>query len=237
MSNKSRTVGVLGGLGPQATVDFMARVLALTPAESDQDHIHLLVDQNPKVPNRQDAILHDGKDPSPAIVEMAQRLEGAGCDFLVMPCNTAHAWEVEIRTAASIPFLSIVDATVAAIPESVTQVGLMTTPAGLASDCYQRALFDRGIETIYHDSAGLDELMKLVYAIKVGDTGRDVAEAMRVLAEELVDRGAELIIFGCTEIPIVLDATVLAVPALSSTDELAKRTIAVARGEEPLPAL
>ena len=236
MSNKSRTVGVLGGLGPQATVDFMARVLALTPAESDQDHIHLLVDQNPKVPNRQDAILHDGKDPSPAIVEMAQRLEGAGCDFLVMPCNTAHAWEVEIRTAASIPFLSIVDATVAAIPESVTQVGLMTTPAGLASDCYQRALFDRGIETIYHDPAGLDELMKLVYAIKVGDTGRDVAEAMRVLAEELVDRGAELIIFGCTEIPIVLDATVLAVPALSSTDELAKRTIAVARGEEPLPA-
>ena len=235
MSHESLTVGVLGGLGPEATVDFMARVLALTPAESDQDHIHLLVDQNPGVPNRQAAILHDGEDPSPAIVGMAKRLEGAGCDFLVMPCNTAHAWEVEIRTATTIPFLSIVDATVSAIPESAAKVGLMTTPAGLATDCYQRALFDRGIETIHHDDAGLDDLMKLVYSIKLGDTGSNVVDAMRGLAEELIDRGAELIIFGCTEIPIVLGAGELAVPALSSTDELAIRTIAIACGEEPLP--
>ena len=236
MSKERLMVGVLGGLGPEATVDFMARVLALTPAESDQDHIHMLVDQNPGVPNRQDAILRDGEDPSPALVAMAKRLEGAGCDFLVMPCNTAHAWEVEIRTATTIPFLSIVDATVSVIPESVTKVGLMTTPAGLASDCYQRALFDRGIETIEHDAAEVEELMKLVYSIKVGDTGSGVTDGMRALAENLVERGAELIIFGCTEIPIVLDAGDLEVPGLSSTDELAKRTIAIARGEESLPA-
>ncbi len=236
MSKERLMVGVLGGLGPEATVDFMARVLALTPAESDQDHIHMLVDQNPGVPNRQDAILRDGEDPSPALVAMAKRLEGAGCDFLVMPCNTAHAWEVEIRTATTIPFLSIVDATVSVIPESMTKVGLMTTPAGLASDCYQRALFDRGIETIEHDAAEVEELMKLVYSIKVGDTGSGVTDGMRGLAEALVERGAELIIFGCTEIPIVLDAGDLEVQGLSSTDELAKRTIAIARGEESLPA-
>ncbi len=234
MSSKNLTVGVLGGLGPEATVDFMARVLALTPAESDQDHVHMLVDQNPGVPNRQDAILRDGEDPSPALVAMAKRLEGVGCDFLVMPCNTAHAWEVEIRTATTIPFLSIVDATVSAIPASVTKVGLMTTPAGLASDCYQRALFDRGIETIEHDAAEVEELMKLVYSIKVGDMGPGVTDGMRELAEALVERGAELIIFGCTEIPIVLDAGDLEVPGLSSTDELAKRTIAIARGDESL---
>ena len=231
----SLMVGVLGGLGPEATVDFMARVLALTPAESDQDHVHMLVDQNPGVPNRQDAVLRDGEDPSPAIVEMARRLEGAGCDFLVMPCNTAHAWEEDIRAATTLPFLSIVDATVAAIPDGVREVGLMTTPAGLATNCYQRALAERGIDTIAHDEAGVDELMRLVYSIKIGDTGASIADAMRRLAEELVERGAELIIFGCTEIPIVLDAGDLDVPALSSTDELAKRTIAMARGDETLP--
>ncbi len=235
MSKTSLTVGVLGGLGPEATVDFMGRVLALTPAESDQDHIHLLVDQNPSVPNRQEAILRGGEDPAPAIVRMAQRLEAAGSDFLVMPCNTAHAWEDAIRSEVSIPFLSIVDATAAAIPEGIASAGLMTTPAGLASDCYQRALRDRGIDTIHHDDAGLDELMKLVYAIKIGDTGTSVAAGMRELAADLINRGAELIIFGCTEIPIVLDAGDIPVPALSSTDELAKRTIAIARGEEPLP--
>ncbi len=114
LRKKNLLVGVLGGLGPEATVDFMARVLALTPADSDQDHIHLLVDQNPNVPNRQEAILRDGENPSPAIVAMAKRLEAAGCDLLVMPCNTAHAWEQDIRSATSIPFLSIVEATVAA---------------------------------------------------------------------------------------------------------------------------
>ena len=196
----------------------------------------MLVDQNPAVPNRQEAILRDGEDPLPALVEMAKRLEAAGCDFLVMPCNTAHAWEADIRSAVSVPFLSIVDATVAAIPDSVSKVGLMTTPAGLASNCYQRALSGRGIETVAHDDAGIEKLMRLVNSIKVGDTGPDVADGMRGLAEELDERGAELVIFGCTEIPIVLDARDLEVPALSSTDELAKRTIRMARGEEPLPA-
>ena len=233
--SKRPTVGVLGGLGPEATVDFMVRVLALTPAESDQDHVHMLVDQNPAVPNRQDAILRNGEDPSPAIVDMAKRLEGAGCDFLVMPCNTAHAWEEQIRAAISIPFLGIVDATVSAIPDGIANVGLMTTPAGLASDCYQCSLADRGIATVHHDEAGLDELMKLIYSIKLGDTAPRMADAMRSLAEELVGLGAELIVFGCTEIPIVLDAGAVSVPALSSTDELAKRTIAVAQGIEPLP--
>lgn len=227
-------VGVLGGLGPEATVDFMARVLALTPAESDQDHIHLLVDQNPHVPNRQEAILRDGEDPSQAIVQMAKRLEDAGCGLLVMPCNTAHAWEDDIRAATSVPFVSIVDATVAAIPEIVSKVGLMTTPAGLSTHCYQRALSERGIETIEHDEAGLTELMKLVNSIKIGEIGSGVTASMKRLADELVERGAELIIFGCTEIPIVLDASELDVPALSSTDELAKRTIAIARGDEAL---
>ena len=88
MTARRTLVGVLGGMGPDATVDFMAKVIAMTPAQGDQDHVHMIVDHNPAVPNRQAAILGDGEDPAPVLVEMAERLASAGADFLVIPCNT-----------------------------------------------------------------------------------------------------------------------------------------------------
>ncbi|NNC77560.1 MAG: hypothetical protein HKN77_06305, partial [Woeseiaceae bacterium] len=90
MTGFIRIAGVLGGLGPVATVDFMQRVIDLTPVECEQDHVHMLVDQNPSVPNRQDAIMHGGESPAAALAAMALRLQKSGADFLVMPCNTAH---------------------------------------------------------------------------------------------------------------------------------------------------
>jgi aspartate racemase len=101
------TAGVLGGMGPDATVDFMAKVIAATSAETDQDHARMLVDHNPKVPNRQAALLANGEDPGPAMAAMAKGLQDAGADFLVMPCNTAHAFARDIRDAVSIPLISI----------------------------------------------------------------------------------------------------------------------------------
>ena len=90
-------VGILGGMGPAATVDLVSKILAATDAARDQDHLHLIVDCNPKVPNRNEAVDGTGPSPAPALVAMARRLEAAGADFLVMACNTAHAWEAEIR--------------------------------------------------------------------------------------------------------------------------------------------
>jgi aspartate racemase len=109
------TVGVLGGMGPEATVDFMAKVIAFTPAEKDQDHVHMLVDNNPKVPNRQAAILADGVDPRPELAAMAARLEASGADFLVIPCNTAYVFRDAVNEAVGIPLISIIDVTVAAV--------------------------------------------------------------------------------------------------------------------------
>jgi len=109
-----KVVGVIGGMGPDATVDFMSRVIAFTEATRDQDHVRMLVDNNPAVPCRQEALLRDGKDPGPVLAGMARGLETAGADFLVMPCNTAHAFADVVRDAVSIPLLSIVDTTVAA---------------------------------------------------------------------------------------------------------------------------
>ena len=225
----------MGGLGPEATVDFMARVLELTPADKDQDHVHLLVDQNPRVPNRQEAILRGGTDPAPALAAMARRLETAGADFIVMPCNAAHAFQPAIEAAIAIPFVSIVDVTVEAARARGSRPGLMGTPAGIAAGTYQAAFGDAE-NLLAFDDAEREAFMTLVYAIKAGDRGVGVARGVRELAIALVERGADVLIAGCTEIPLVLSADDVDVPLVSSTDELARRTIELARGDRPLPA-
>ncbi len=234
MSKQSKIVGVLGGMGPDATVDFMAKVIALTPADKDQDHIHMIVDQNPKVPNRQDAILAGGEDPGPVMAEMAKRLETAGADFLVVPCNSAFGFAGSVAGAVSIPLVSIVDVTVQAC-DGISTVGLLATDGCLQSHVYQDAFAAAGIVAELPDKDELADLMALLNSIKAGYQGESIARDMGALAAALVARGAEAIIAGCTELPLVLDAHALDVPLISSTDVLAARTVAIARGETALP--
>jgi len=234
MSKQSKIVGVLGGMGPDATVDFMGKVIALTPADKDQDHIHMIVDQNPKVPNRQDAILAGGEDPGPVMAEMAKRLETAGADFLVVPCNSAFGFASAVAGAVSIPLVSIVEVTVEAC-EGFSTVGLMATDGCLQSHVYQDAFSAAGIAAELPGTDELADLMALLNSIKAGYQGESIARDMVALAAALVARGAQAIIAGCTEIPLVLDDHALDVPLISSTDVLAARTVAIARGETPLP--
>lgn len=238
MMGAAKIVGVLGGMGPEATVDFMAKVIALTPAEKDQDHVHMLVDHNPKVPNRQAAILTDGEDPQPALAIMAQRLQEAGAEFLVVPCNTAYVFQDAITSATTIPLISIIDVTVAAIAEQspgASKVGILATNGCLRAGVYQSALVAAGLQAILQNDDEQNELMNLVDGIKAGVRGGEVAIAMRDLARALQNRGAQAIIAGCTEIPLVLDDAALSVPLISSTDVLAQKTVQLARGELPLP--
>ncbi|MCA1705022.1 MAG: amino acid racemase, partial [Actinobacteria bacterium] len=97
------TVGVLGGMGPLATAEFMRLLVASTPAKRDQEHLHVIVDSNPMIPNRTAALLHGGEDPTPMLVESARLLESAGAEILAMPCNTAHCFLADIQAAVSIP--------------------------------------------------------------------------------------------------------------------------------------
>ncbi len=231
----SRTVGVLGGMGPEATVDFMAKVVALTPAEKDQDHVHMLVDHNPTVPNRQAAILADGEDPGPALAAMARRLEQAGAEFLVIPCNTAYVFEKSIIDAVDIPLVSIIDVTIDALPAGCAAAGLLATDGCIRAGVYQAGLQARGIQPLLPSDAETEELMSLISRIKAGDNGADVGPAMAQLAQALVAQGAGAIIAGCTEIPLALRADMLDVPLIASTDVLAETTVRYARNELPLP--
>lgn len=238
MAETSRLAGVIGGMGPDATIDFMAKVIAYTPADRDQDHVRMLVDHNPHVPDRQAAILSGGDDPGPALASMAAGLEAAGAEFLVMPCNTAHVFQNAIRDATSIPLISIIDETISAITEKLPDadaVGVLATDGCLRAGIYQAAFVDKGLSSVLPTDGELKELMVLISRIKAGDRGDDVVDRMGKLALALVDRGAQVIIAGCTEIPLVLDDERLSVSLISSTDVLARKTVALALREVPLP--
>ena len=224
-----KTAGVIGGMGPAATVDFISKVIAFTDAKCDQDHVPLIVDHKPGVPNRQNAILLGTEKPSAAISQMGQRLQSAGADFLVMPCNSAHAFVGELEAKITIPLMSIVDATVGEC-NGVETVGLLATNGCLATRGYQNALSRRGIATVEPVGMELEELMCLITAVKSGERGAAIRVRLSDIANKLLDRGAEAIIAGCTEIPLVLDAVSLGTPVISSTDTLARITVSKCGG-------
>ncbi len=231
MTGARKIAGVLGGMGPEATVDFMAKVIALTPGDKDQDHIHMLVDHNPTVPNRQAAILGDGEDPGPALADMARRLEAAGADFLVIPCNTAYVFEQAIIDAVDIPLVSIIDVTIDAVPNECAKVGLLATDGCLQAGVYQRGLEARQLTALEPTAGEMTRLMSAINAIKAGKADAATGATLLALAQALVERGAGAIIAGCTEIPLALEQSMLEVPLLSSTDILAQRTLQLALSE------
>lgn len=218
-------VGVLGGMGPAATVDFMARLLAATPAARDEDHLRILVDCNPHVPNRNRAAAGGGPSPGPVLAGMARGLETQGATLLAMPCNAAHAFTADIRAAVAIPFVSMIEVvadTVARDHARARRIGLLAVDATLSAGLYQPVL----PEPMLLSAEDQARFMVLIYRIKAGDTGPQVRREMAVLAAALVGQGAELVLAACTEVPLVLGAADVPVPLLSATDMLVAEVIA-----------
>ncbi|MFE9084213.1 aspartate/glutamate racemase family protein [Brevundimonas sp. NPDC003935] len=212
-----KTLGVLGGMGPAATVAFLARVQALTPARGDEDHVRVLMDMNPQVPNRHTQPEAAGR----TLGEMAARLRDAGAEVLAMPCNTAHAHAGAIR-AAGLPFIDMVVETArVAAAGGATRIGVLATPGGEA--LYAEALAAEGVEMVrLSEAADRARFMAVVFGVKAGDTGPQQRAAMRGLAAALVAAGAQGIIGGCTEVPLLLDAADVAVPLTDSAEVLAR---------------
>ena len=193
----------------------------------------MIVDHNPRCPSRQEAMLRDGEDPGPTLAAMAAGLETAGADFLVMPCNTAHAFSDSIKAATTIPLVSIIDVTVSACAD-YDAVGVLATSCCLDSHLYQNALAENNIRAVIPDDDEVDLLLNLINRIKTGDRSSESALELQTVAASLVQKGAQAIVAGCTEIPLLLDKLMLAVPLISSTDVLASATVRIARGEQPL---
>ncbi len=219
----SKVLGVLGGMGPAATVAFLARVQALTPAAGDADHIRVVMDMNPQVPDR-------NTRPGEAEAElgaMAMRLKAAGAEILAMPCNTAHAQKAGILTAG-LPFIDMIAETVAvAKGHDARAIGILATPGGEA--LYRAALEGEGVRPVVLGGADRDAFMACIYAVKRGDVGPERRAEMRRLAESLNMAGADAVIAGCTEVPLLLDASDVAVPLVDSAEVLARACVEVCR--------
>jgi aspartate racemase len=222
-------LGVLGGMGPLASAEFMRRLTLLTPATRDQDHIPAVLWSDPRVPDRTAARLRGGPDPLPALVRGIRGLEAAGAGAIAIPCNTAHGWFDGMQAATRLPILHIVDAAAAelarlGVPDG--PVGVMGTAGTLAMRLYQERLDGRGYRCLVPDAAEMERLVspgiEEVKAGRLAEAHAPLAEAARRLAA----RGARAVVLGCTEIPIGIAAgPALPFPVCDTIDALARAAI------------
>lgn len=223
--NRWRTIGVIGGMGPAATVDFLARLTAAVGADEDTGHPRILIDSNPHVPSRNAAYAGTGPSPGPALATMARGLAAQGAELLAMPCNAAHGWAADIRAATPLPFIDMVKATAARIGPARC-IGLIAVAATVDARLYHRPLELAGAEVL---TPPRESVAALVARVKAGDAGAAARAEAAALAEGLKAAGADLLIAACTEIPLVLDAHNSPLPLLSSTDSLVDAVLAAAR--------
>lgn len=226
-----RTVGILGGMGPEATILLMQRILAATPAQDDCDHVPLMVDNNTQVPSRIRHILEGtGEDPTPVLEAMARRLEAAGAAALAMPCNTAHLYADAVRSATALPFLDMLALTVeAAAAHEGGPVGLLASPAAEATGIFHRAFEEGGggaASIVYpNDRAAM---LSAIRAVKAG--AADAARPVLVDAtRELTDAGAAVLIVGCSEYSLLARELGATVPVIDTIDVLASACVTFAR--------
>ena len=230
----ARTIGILGGMGPEATVDFFREIVKLTPAETDQDHIPVIVYSDPRVPERTQAILHGGEDPSPYLIRAAVTLEKAGAEILAMPCNTAHFFLNKIRVEISVPILDMIEETyggVCACAAGARAVGLLATRGTIMSGVYSGTFSRHGMQILVPDEDDQARVQESIFHIKSGkyDTARqDVFER---IGARLIARGAACVILGCTEIPLGFRPDRVDYPVINATRCLAQAAVNWALGK------
>ncbi|MCW7752874.1 amino acid racemase [Desulfobotulus sp. H1] len=228
---KEKVVGILGGMGPAATVDLMKRVIDLTPAVDDADHIRMIVDNNPGVPSRMKALLDGtGESPGPCMAEMARRLASWGADFLVIPCNTAHFYYDDVRNAVSAPVVHLVDLTASVVAERLPEhmkAGIMASTAVVNTGLYDKAFMPYGVPLLYPCPADQERLLDVIRSVKAGDRGWDIRNSFLAIAASLVKEGAGILIIACTELGVIGEE--LGAEFVDTTDVLASHIVSVVK--------
>jgi len=226
--DSARVIGILGGMGPEATLDFYRCIIALTPACRDQDHIQVLIYSNPKIPDRTKAISAGGESPLPHLIEAARILEKSGAGIVAMPCNAAHHYLPEVRSMISIPFLDMIEETsrkLRAHMPNAKAIGLIASIGTVCSGVYARSLSNMGIEIVLPSDADQQRIETAINQVKAGVHNRSTQEEFQSIGSQLIKAGAEAVILGCTEIPLAFDRNDVAYPTLNSTKILAEAAV------------
>lgn len=221
-------IGVLGGMGPAATVDFYGKLVQETPAGRDQDHLPVVIWGDPRVPDRSEHLLGTGRDPTPWLERGIDGLVEAGCTLLTVPCNTAHAYVPHLAERAGIRLVSMLDATVdAVVADGVTTVGLLATTGTVRTRLHADSLQRRGVATVEPDRTAQETVMAAILAVKGGTARTSHTQALAEVCRNLADRGAERVVAACTEL-VLAQGTDGAVPLIDPARLLARRAVALA---------
>ncbi|MFW5648530.1 MAG: aspartate/glutamate racemase family protein [Candidatus Alkaliphilus sp. MAG34] len=201
----SKTLGIIGGMGPLATVNLFNKIVLNTDAQNDQEHIHILIDSNTNIPDRTAFLLGKGKDPTEELIKSAIRLEKAGADFLIMPCNTAHYFYETIKEKINIDFLNLIEETAKYVQSNypnIKKIGLLSTDGTLKAKIYDLYFNRQNIQVISPEREMQNSIMEIIYGIKAGKKEIQI-DAIYNTIEELKTKGAEVFILGCTELSII----------------------------------
>lgn len=230
---REKVVGLLGGMGPEATIDIFQKIVKITNAKKDEDHLRIIVDNNPKMPSRQDAILKGTENPGPMMAMTAQNLQKAGADFIIICANTAHYFYDYVRDSVEIDVLHIIDETVNETKnfnKLIKKVGILATTGAMKANVFQSSFNKQKIEIIELPNYLQDKIQDSVFSYKYnGQNEKNVDNLIEVI-NYLIKSGAEAIIMGCTEIPIILkDTTTIAVPLLDPNEIIANIAVKYAK--------
>ncbi len=230
---KRRVVGVLGGMGPAATLDFLQKIQAHTPRPTDrpmgdQDHLHVLVDLCPQVPDRTAAAQGRGPSPVPVLRSMAKGLVAQGADFLVVPCNSAHLFVEEAFSNIPVPLLHLVEQTCRAVkdhPDAPNAAGILATAGTIQGKLYHQHLENLGLQPIVPSPEQQKGVNQVIAQVKAQQHGPGETQALQAICQDLKTQGAQCIIAACTEIPLAISPNDLPMALLDSTDILAQATV------------
>jgi len=217
-----KTVGIIGGMGPMATVDLFKKIIDFTDAHSDRDHLHVITDSYCEIPDRTSYILGMGENPLSYILESAGKLKKIGADFLVMPCNTAHYFYRDITSAIDIPVINMVEETAKSLVGCET-VGLLATKGTYEGRVYDSVFEEFQMKVISPSDEIKDDINKLIYEYKGGCLpGRD---RVKKVVEYFQERGIKKIILGCTELPLIFKGYQCPIELIDPTEILSKAAI------------
>ena len=223
-----KTIGILGGMGPLATADLFRKIVVMTKAGCDNDHIRIYIDDNSSIPDRTAAILYGGTDPVPVMTDSVKKLESCGAGCIIMPCNTAHYFLPRLQPLTEVPFLSMLEATAKACakdrPGQVAAV--LATKGTLATGLYADALRREHVPYLIPDALEQDALMRVIYeGVKADAPPERYRGDMEWVLNRLSTKGADYFILGCTELPLAAELLNLPHATVDPTTELAKAAI------------
>ena len=223
-----KTIGILGGMGPLATADLFRKIVTMTKAGCDNDHIRIYIDDNASIPDRTAAILSGGQDPTPIMADSLKKLEACGADCIIMPCNTAHYFLPRLQAMTQVPFLSMLEATAktcaAQFPGSTAAI--LATKGTLATGLYEEALKAQHVAYLVPDAGEQDALMRVIYGGVKADAAPETYRAdMEGVLATLAAKGADYFILGCTELPMVFQDGDFGMKFIDSLDILARSIV------------